>query len=238
EGCPVVQGATLERNFSVTPDISTLRDRRNIALDGQLKVEDTNLASSTLFTNPNQRGVFGVVVAYVIRVKLHLGTLSGDLQTEVPFTLMNAPPDDSEFPGAHPKHIDSIDENTRLVIEECTRMTIEEEHERSETPELGIKRKSSKPKSKGISHPLENIANIPEPIHSEKGDSQIPNSNKLIKSEATNKLTNEARRNSGCSIKSEEIIKLRNETRRGSGCSIKSEEISKLRIDARRGSSC
>ncbi|XP_076060124.1 arrestin homolog [Oratosquilla oratoria] len=121
EGCPVVPNASLNRTFTLTPVLDHNRNKRGVALDGQLKLEDTNLASSTLFTNPEQREVFGIVVSYVARVKVILGTLGGDLVTEVPFTLMNPPPE------AHLSVKDgrssSIDENTRLVIEECRRLS-------------------------------------------------------------------------------------------------------------------
>ena len=40
--------ATLCRVFTLTPLLSNNRERRGLALDGKLKHEDTNLASSTM----------------------------------------------------------------------------------------------------------------------------------------------------------------------------------------------
>lgn len=121
DGCPVVPGASLSRTFYLKP---SLRDAhgQGIAMDGRLKVEDTSLASTTLFTRPDQRKYLGVVVSYVVRVKLSLGTLAGDLVAEVPFTLMNPPPESYMGVGVRPQ--ENVEEATRLVIEECRRMSI------------------------------------------------------------------------------------------------------------------
>lgn len=48
EGCPVGPGFTLSKVFTVTPLLANNKDKWGLALDGQLKHEDTNLASSTL----------------------------------------------------------------------------------------------------------------------------------------------------------------------------------------------
>ncbi|KAL1123333.1 hypothetical protein AAG570_002418, partial [Ranatra chinensis] len=47
-GCPVGPGFTLSKVFSVRPTLHNNKDKRGLALDGQLKHEDTNLASSTI----------------------------------------------------------------------------------------------------------------------------------------------------------------------------------------------
>ena len=41
--------STLCRVFQITPSLGDNRDKRGLALDGQLKHEDTNLASTTLY---------------------------------------------------------------------------------------------------------------------------------------------------------------------------------------------
>ncbi|KAG7169719.1 Arrestin-like 4 [Homarus americanus] len=122
-GCPVVPGSSLTRTFRLSPTLKDHRQRRGIAMEGRLKVEDTNLASSTLFTNPSHRDQFGVVVSYVVRVKLTMGTLAGELIAEAPFTLMNPPPDDY-LALVKDGRQESLDETTRLVIEECRRMSM------------------------------------------------------------------------------------------------------------------
>ncbi|XP_066964875.1 phosrestin-2-like [Macrobrachium rosenbergii] len=125
EGCPVVPGAGLSRTFGLLPKLENNLERRGVAMDGRLKSEETNLASSTLFTNPDHREQFGVVVSYVAKVKLTMGTLGGDLVAEVPFTLMNPPPEDlaraETLKAGQPE---SLDESTRLVIEDCHRMSV------------------------------------------------------------------------------------------------------------------
>lgn len=48
EGCPVGPGFSVSKVFSLTPLLSNNRDKWGLALDGRLKDEDTNLASSTV----------------------------------------------------------------------------------------------------------------------------------------------------------------------------------------------
>lgn len=48
EGCPVGPGFTLSKVFSLRPLLANNKNKFGLALDGQLKHEDTNLASSTL----------------------------------------------------------------------------------------------------------------------------------------------------------------------------------------------
>jgi len=47
-GCPVGPGFTLSKVYTVRPLLANNKDKRGLALDGQLKHEDTNLASSTM----------------------------------------------------------------------------------------------------------------------------------------------------------------------------------------------
>ncbi|KAJ8975998.1 hypothetical protein NQ317_006295 [Molorchus minor] len=72
--------------------LSSNKDRRGIALDGQLKKQDTNLASTTLLASPDQRDAFGIIVSYAVKVKLYLGALGGELSAELPFVLMHPKP--------------------------------------------------------------------------------------------------------------------------------------------------
>lgn len=48
DGCQVQPGFTLSKVFTLTPLLANNKDKWGLALDGQLKHEDTNLASSTL----------------------------------------------------------------------------------------------------------------------------------------------------------------------------------------------
>uniref|UniRef100_A0A2A4K8U9 Arrestin C-terminal-like domain-containing protein n=1 Tax=Heliothis virescens TaxID=7102 RepID=A0A2A4K8U9_HELVI len=94
EGCPVGPGFTLSKVFTVTPLLANNKDKWGLALDGQLKHEDTNLASSTLIADPSQRENLGIIVQYKVKVKLCLGPLGGDLSAELPFILMHPKPEE------------------------------------------------------------------------------------------------------------------------------------------------
>lgn len=48
DGSLVQPGFTLSKVYEVTPLLANNKDKWGLALDGQLKHEDTNLASSTL----------------------------------------------------------------------------------------------------------------------------------------------------------------------------------------------
>uniref|UniRef100_A0A2S2R0E1 Arrestin n=1 Tax=Sipha flava TaxID=143950 RepID=A0A2S2R0E1_9HEMI len=106
EGCPITPGAAFTKQFYLVPLASSNKDRRGIALDGYLKDDDVNLASSTLTSGgkgPSDQT--GIVISYSVRVKLNCGTLGGDLVTDVPFKLMHPNPvaDDSTAPSKQPQ---------------------------------------------------------------------------------------------------------------------------------------
>lgn len=92
EGCPIQPGSSMQKIIYLTPLLSSNKDRRGIAIDGQLKKQDTNLASSTLLANPDSRDAFGIIVSYAVKVKLFLGALGGELSAELPFILMHPKP--------------------------------------------------------------------------------------------------------------------------------------------------
>lgn len=93
EGCPITPGASFTKSFFLVPLASSNKDRRGIALDGHLREEDVNLASSTLGAEGKTSSEsMGIVISYSLRVKLNCGTLGGELQTDVPFKLLNPAP--------------------------------------------------------------------------------------------------------------------------------------------------
>ncbi|XP_019875578.1 beta-arrestin-1 [Aethina tumida] len=95
EGCPIGSGFSLSKVFTLTPLLANNKDKWGLALDGQLKHEDTNLASSTLIADPSQRENLGIIVKYKVKVKLCLGfPLGGDLVAELPFILMHPKPEE------------------------------------------------------------------------------------------------------------------------------------------------
>ncbi|GIY69314.1 beta-arrestin-2 [Caerostris darwini] len=98
EGCPIGPGFTLSKVYYLRPLLANNTTKRGLALDGQLKHEDTNLASSTIISDATQRENLGIIVQYKVKVKLCLGPLGGDLVAELPFILMHPKPDDDAPP--------------------------------------------------------------------------------------------------------------------------------------------
>ncbi|XP_055147021.1 S-arrestin isoform X3 [Hylobates moloch] len=95
----VLPNSTLTKTLTLLPLLANNRERRGIALDGKIKHEDTNLASSTIIKEGIDRTVLGILVSYQIKVKLtvsgFLGELtSSEVATEVPFRLMHPQPED------------------------------------------------------------------------------------------------------------------------------------------------
>ncbi|OQV14813.1 putative beta-arrestin [Hypsibius exemplaris] len=99
EGFPVGPGFTLAKVYYLTPLLAHNKDKRGLALDGKLKHEDTNLASSTVLMESVQKENLGIIVQYRVKVKLILGGFSGDLVAELPFTLTHPKPKDSPPPS-------------------------------------------------------------------------------------------------------------------------------------------
>ncbi|KZC11109.1 Phosrestin-2 [Dufourea novaeangliae] len=94
DGCPINPGSNLQKVIYLKPDLENNKNRRGIALDGRLKREESELASSTLLLSPDVRDSFGIVVSYAVKVKLYLGALGGELSAELPFILMRPKPTD------------------------------------------------------------------------------------------------------------------------------------------------
>jgi len=74
------------------------KDKRGLALDGKLKHEDTNLASSTIIRNASQKENLGIIVQYKVKVKL-IVAMGGDLAVELPFTLTHPKPPPTPSPS-------------------------------------------------------------------------------------------------------------------------------------------
>uniref|UniRef100_A0A674MXQ4 S-arrestin n=1 Tax=Takifugu rubripes TaxID=31033 RepID=A0A674MXQ4_TAKRU len=72
----VSPGATLQKVYSLLPLLANNRERRGIALDGKLKHEDTNLASSSMIKEGVLKEVMGIMVSYRVMVKLVIGGLA------------------------------------------------------------------------------------------------------------------------------------------------------------------
>ncbi|XP_031412237.1 beta-arrestin-1-like, partial [Meleagris gallopavo] len=95
----VAPSSTFCKVYTLTPFLANNREKRGLALDGKLKHEDTNLASSTLLRDGANKEILGIIVSYKVKVKLVVsrGGLLGDLASsdvavELPFTLMHPKP--------------------------------------------------------------------------------------------------------------------------------------------------
>ncbi|CAH8523532.1 unnamed protein product [Schistosoma rodhaini] len=98
--------------YKLRPLLANNRHKRGLALDGKLKHEDTNLASSTIICNPNHKENLGMTVQYRVKVRLVLGFVSSDVSVELPFTLTHPKPD-SELNGTSSKLV--IDDDNDVL---------------------------------------------------------------------------------------------------------------------------
>ncbi|XP_078119893.1 S-arrestin a [Sander vitreus] len=94
-GDSVSPGATLQKVYKLLPLLANNTERKGIALDGKLKHEDTNLASSSIIKEGVLKEVMGIMVSYRVMVKLIIGGIMGSSEVglEVPFKLMHPKPD-------------------------------------------------------------------------------------------------------------------------------------------------
>uniref|UniRef100_A0A3Q3QLM8 S-arrestin n=1 Tax=Monopterus albus TaxID=43700 RepID=A0A3Q3QLM8_MONAL len=72
-GDSVPAGAALQKAYTLLPLLANNSERRGIALDGKLKHEDTNLASSSIIKEGVLQEVLGIMVSYRVTVKLIVG---------------------------------------------------------------------------------------------------------------------------------------------------------------------
>ncbi|CAF1125390.1 unnamed protein product [Adineta ricciae] len=98
EGFPITPCSTLTKVYSLTPLLANNKDKRGLALDGKLKHEDTNLASSTIIRSTTQKENLGIIVQYKVKVKL-IVAMGGDLAVELPFTLTHPKPPPTPSPS-------------------------------------------------------------------------------------------------------------------------------------------
>uniref|UniRef100_A0A3P8YN29 S-arrestin n=1 Tax=Esox lucius TaxID=8010 RepID=A0A3P8YN29_ESOLU len=89
-GDAVVAGASLKKVYTLTPLLICNKERRGIALDGKLKHQDTNLASSSIVKEGVLKEILGILVSYRVMVKLIVG---GEVGVELPILLMHPKPD-------------------------------------------------------------------------------------------------------------------------------------------------
>ncbi|XP_025897392.1 S-arrestin [Nothoprocta perdicaria] len=119
----VQPNSSLTKTLTLLPLLANNRETREIALDGKLKDEDTNLASSTIIKDGIDKTVMGILVSYKVRVKLTVPGMLGDLTssevgTELPFRLMHPRPEDKNLAGK--------DGDAELVFEEFARQQLKD----------------------------------------------------------------------------------------------------------------
>ncbi|KAG9263223.1 arrestin-C-like [Astyanax mexicanus] len=95
----VEANATFEKTLSITPLLASNKEQRGLALDGRLKEEDTNLASTTVLRPGMDKEVLGILVSYKIKVNLMVsgggllgGLTASDVTAELPVILMHPKP--------------------------------------------------------------------------------------------------------------------------------------------------
>ncbi|XP_036944232.1 S-arrestin-like isoform X2 [Acanthopagrus latus] len=91
----VPSGTSLKKDYTLYPLLAHNKDRRGLALDGRLKHEDTNLASSSIVKQEVLKEVQGMLVSYKVVVRMIAsGTIgSSEVSLELPFRLMHPKPE-------------------------------------------------------------------------------------------------------------------------------------------------
>ncbi|NXD38720.1 ARRB1 protein, partial [Copsychus sechellarum] len=156
----VAPSSTFCKVYTLTPFLANNREKRGLALDGKLKHEDTNLASSTLLRDGANKEILGIIVSYKVKVKLvvsrggpvlYPGVSCSDVAVELPFTLMHPKPREEPVHRDIPENEAPIDTNLieldtnddDIVFEDFARQRLkgmkddkEDEEERTNSPQL------------------------------------------------------------------------------------------------------
>ncbi|KAM9788535.1 arrestin 3a, retinal (X-arrestin) [Neosynchiropus ocellatus] len=92
--------STFETTLNIMPLLADNKEKRGLALDGRLKDEDTNLASTTLLRQNVEKEVLGILVSYKIKINLMVagggllgGLTASDVTVELPLMLMHPKPE-------------------------------------------------------------------------------------------------------------------------------------------------
>nr|XP_046267378.1 arrestin 3a, retinal (X-arrestin) [Scatophagus argus] len=100
-GETVEPNGTYENTLSITPLLSENKEKRGLSLDGRLKDEDTNLASTTMLRQGIEKEVLGILVSYKIKINLMIagggllgGLTASDVTVELPLMLMHPKPEE------------------------------------------------------------------------------------------------------------------------------------------------
>ncbi|XP_041051497.1 beta-arrestin-1-like [Carcharodon carcharias] len=90
----VAPNSTFTKVYSLTPSLENNQQKRGLALDGKLKHQDTNLASSTMLRPGLDKETLGILVSYLLKVKV-IVSRGGEVSVEIPFCLMHPKPSEA-----------------------------------------------------------------------------------------------------------------------------------------------
>ncbi|PAA81225.1 hypothetical protein BOX15_Mlig008725g3, partial [Macrostomum lignano] len=116
KGFPLAPGqAGWCETFKLRPNLADNRNKAGVALDGKMKYQDTNLASSTLIRDFRNKENIGIIVQYVVKARVFTGFGGRDAVLEVPLIL------------SHPKPVDGSSEAKKsddVVFEHFARLKV------------------------------------------------------------------------------------------------------------------
>uniref|UniRef100_A0AAQ5XA28 Arrestin-C n=1 Tax=Amphiprion ocellaris TaxID=80972 RepID=A0AAQ5XA28_AMPOC len=99
-GDTVEPNGSFENTLTIKPLLADNKEKRGLALDGRLKDEDTNLASTTMLREGIEKDVLGILVSYKIKINLMVagggllgGLTASDVTVELPLMLMHPKPE-------------------------------------------------------------------------------------------------------------------------------------------------
>lgn len=91
--------SNFETSVKITPLLANVPEQRGLAVDGRLKDDDTNLASTTILASGVDQNVMGILVTYKVKVNLMVagggllgGLMASDVTAEIPLKLMHPKP--------------------------------------------------------------------------------------------------------------------------------------------------
>jgi len=98
DGCPLQPGGTLNRTIKLKPLAQICQGMKGICLDASLSKSqgESNLASSSL-SEGGDNDLLGLIVSYTIKVKVVIGGMGGELETDLPFKLVHPRPNSQEM---------------------------------------------------------------------------------------------------------------------------------------------
>jgi len=99
DGCPVQPGTSLNKTFMLKPLAQNCYSTRGLCLDAALSkvTDESNLPSSSLTGSDNANDLLGVVVSYIVKVRVVLNGMGGELETDLPFKLVHPRPGSLEM---------------------------------------------------------------------------------------------------------------------------------------------